>query len=183
MRLRGLFFRDAACLPSTAAAFAKESQATANSSKVSVEAMLEDHSWTKADVWSAFGSGLNGMSSFGKSAEEVEGAEGSTGGILWTSVGTERGRRGDGEAVGESGRLEGAMMEDDSSRTSNVEISSGMEGLLTVGRVKEDSSISGIVVLGQFGEEGMSGLVEEDSKKSAAAALVGYIVGLFAAVD
>ena len=64
-----------------------------------------------------------------------------------------------------------------------MEISSGMEGLLTVGRVKEDSSISGIVVLGQFGEEGMTELVEEDSKKSAAAALVGYIVGLFAAVD
>lgn len=69
-----------------------------------------------------------------------------------------------------------------------MEISSGMEGLLTVGRVKEDSSISGRpasgkVVLGQFGEEGMTELVEEDSKKSAAAALVGYIVGLFAAVD
>lgn len=128
------------------------------------------------------------MSSFGKSAEEVEGAEGLTGGILWTSVGMERERRGDGGAVGESGRLEGAMMEDDSSRTSNVEISSGMEGLLTVGRVKEDSSISGRpasgnVVLGQFGEEGMTELVEEDSKKSAAAALVGYIVGRFAAVD
>ena len=48
MRRQGLFSRDAVTLPSVAAALATESQTIANSSKVSVEAMFEDHNWTLA---------------------------------------------------------------------------------------------------------------------------------------